>query len=428
MCATKQLERGRGSVTPAKDKDGRTIRNVWRYRYSYTDKTTGARKRENGTIHGTKAQAWAEIEKLQDARGDGVRLDARKMVFQDFAQAWQKRREESGELANRTLAEGRQVVGYLCRYFGAMELGEITPETIENFFIWLRKDKAKSDGSTVKPRTVAKYHIYLKQIMQTAENWDYISKNPCNRIRPPKPQDVQRRALSLQDARRLLETLDKCEQDARGRYTAKEYRVAQLESTPTRTRSAGLRELSHIMAVRIGLATGMRLGEVFGLDWGAVDFGAPMLKVRQSLENSGNLKEPKTTAGRRNVYIDEKTAAHLKAWGALLAIELRKLGRIGAGGLSKETPVIVSDTGRRADLCNFETWWGAWRTEHGFEGLKFHELRHTQATHLLANGTDIKTVQTRLGHSDPALTLRWYAHAMEENDSSAAALVGELFA
>lgn len=427
MCATKQLERGRGSVTPAKDKGGRVIRNVWRYRYSYTDRATGSRVWENGTVHGTKAQAFAEIERLQQARRAGVNLDARETSFAEFARAWQRRRAESGELARRTIGEGEQIVSYLCDYFGGFALGEVTPESIETFLAHLRKDKARPDGSTVKPRTVAKYFLYLKQIMQNAENWDYIAKNPCTRIKPPKPQDVQRRALSLKDARRLLDALDTCERNSLERYTEKETRVSRLERTATRTRSAGLRELSNIMAVRIGLATGMRLGEVFGLDWGAVDLDAPMLKVRQSLENSGHLKEPKTTAGRRNVYLDAKTAAHLKTWAAFLAIELRKLGKADKCGLKKDTPVIVSDTGERGDLCNFETWWHAWRTNNGFEGLKFHELRHTQATHLLANGTDIKTVQARLGHSDPALTLRWYAHAMEENDSSAAALVGRLF-
>ena len=60
--------------------------------------------------------------------------------------------------------------------------------------------------------------------------------------------------------------------------------------------------------------------------------------------------------------------------------------------------------------------------------MKYHELRHTQATQLLANGVDVKTVQSRLGHSDASLTLNQYAHAIPDNDEKAAQLVGELFA
>ena len=59
--------------------------------------------------------------------------------------------------------------------------------------------------------------------------------------------------------------------------------------------------------------------------------------------------------------------------------------------------------------------------------MKFHELRHTQATQLLANGVDVKTVQARMGHSNAAITLNWYAHAVEENDRKAAQVIGDLF-
>lgn len=54
-------------------------------------------------------------------------------------------------------------------------------------------------------------------------------------------------------------------------------------------------------------------------------------------------------------------------------------------------------------------------------------MRHTQATQLLANGVDLKTVQDRMGHANGAITLNWYAHAIPENDQKAAQLVGDLF-
>ncbi|WP_417118871.1 tyrosine-type recombinase/integrase [Olsenella phocaeensis] len=59
--------------------------------------------------------------------------------------------------------------------------------------------------------------------------------------------------------------------------------------------------------------------------------------------------------------------------------------------------------------------------------MKFHELRHTQATQLLSNGVDVKTVQTRLGHASPSITLGWYAHAIPQNDQAAAQMLGNLF-
>ena len=61
-----------------------------------------------------------------------------------------------------------------------------------------------------------------------------------------------------------------------------------------------------------------------------------------------------------------------------------------------------------------------------YEGLNFHELRHTQATLLIGSGADIKTVQTRLGHSSAQLTMNIYAHAIEANDRDAADAIGDI--
>lgn len=91
------------------------------------------------------------------------------------------------------------------------------------------------------------------------------------------------------------------------------------------------------------------------------------------------------------------------------------------------TPVCCSDVGSFYRVDNFTHWWSDWRDKNGFGGLKFHELRHTQATMLLANGVDAKTVQTRLGHANPSITLSWYAHAIPEKDREAAEMVGALF-
>ena len=115
--------------------------------------------------------------------------------------------------------------------------------------------------------------------------------------------------------------------------------------------------------------------------------------------------------------------AHLKMWKDVQKSELIKLGI----KQNDETPVCCNEKGGFMNLSNFERWWREFRTNAGFEGLRFHELRHTQATQLLANGVDLKTAQDRMGHANGAITLNWYAHAVPENDEKAAQLVGEIF-
>src|SRR5262249_14291849 len=66
------------------------------------------------------------------------------------------------------------------------------------------------------------------------------------------------------------------------------------------------------------------------------------------------------------------------------------------------------------------------RDELGLTGVRLHDLRHFNATNLLANGTDVRTVSGRLGHADASTTLNIYAHFMQRADREAAALVGGL--
>ena len=146
------------------------------------------------------------------------------------------------------------------------------------------------------------------------------------------------------------------------------------------------------------------------------------IRVCQSATIAGKIKTPKTQAGIRTLAIDAVTAQHLSYWKARQAAELAKIG-VTANG---ETPVCSSDVGTMIRVDNFEHWWAGWRKKHGFMGLKYHELRHTQATMLLSNGVDIKTVQTRLGHANPTITLSWYAHAIPENDHDAAQMLGNI--
>lgn len=185
------------------------------------------------------------------------------------------------------------------------------------------------------------------------------------------------------------------------------------------------RDLHHIgnnTAVRIGLSTGMCRGEFFALSWEKVDLERRTICVYQSITYQRQIKTPKTQAGIRILAIDAMTVSHHAMWKERQAVELARIGVKQTG----KTPVCRSDTGSWYRIDTFGNWWRAWRKEHGFDGLKFHKLRHTQATQLLANGVDVKTVQARLGHAGASIALGWYAHAIPEKDHEAADLLGAI--
>lgn len=428
--ATRRARRGRGSVWPAKDSAGRIVRNVWRVRYTWTDADGGEHK-ENRTAYGTKSDAWAAVADMEAAHALGVTGDGRRVTFADFAADWQEAREQSGELSAAACAESRRIASRFSEYIGKTPVADITPAMIDGMMRKIREDRRRPDGSTLSNNTLRKYHVYLSQIMRKACDYDLIARNPCDRVKKPRAQEVHRRALSAADARRLsAEVADELERAAR-EYDAKERRMRRLGKDGPRARLYGVGELANLIAVQIGLATGARLGEVLGMTWAAVDLEGRTIRIdkaRKKAHGGGwETAAPKTAAGRRIVHIDAGTAARLAWWKTLQARMLRDLGALGSRQRTPpETPVVCNGAGTWSDQDNFSRWWRDWRDAHGFRSLKFHELRHTQATQLLANGTDIETVRARLGHANAAITMSFYVHPVSDKDGEAADMLGEL--
>ena len=117
-----------------------------------------------------------------------------------------------------------------------------------------------------------------------------------------------------------------------------------------------------------------------------------------------------------------KTIRHLAKWKREQADILSRIS-VEQGDL---TPVCCNGFGNLYDYNMFWRQFKEFKEEAGFPDLVLHELRHTQASLLLGNGVDVKTVQKRLGHARASITLDTYAHAIPENDKKAAELVGDL--
>lgn len=155
----------------------------------------------------------------------------------------------------------------------------------------------------------------------------------------------------------------------------------------------------------VALYTGLRQGELLGLEWGDVDLAARTLTVRRTLiEIKGKVVgtgEPKTESGRRTVSLPGPAVE------ALVAI--RELGGL-VFKTSNGTHLLKSNVTRSFKrACQ----------KAGVPKIRFHDLRHCHATLLLAAGENVKVVSKRLGHSSVQVTLDVYAHVMAESDRDA---------
>lgn len=415
----------------------------WLIRVCYTDDSSGVKEtcRPSQTVRGTKQEAralltaWIAELNLTDAEKAAIRKreeeEARaRMTFGKYADKWQKTRTATESVRQGTLKRDAQTIRQLKRYIGETAFCDLDVAAVKEAYSQMREDGVTQNG-------IHRNNLKLRQVLQAAFDDGLIASNPCDKksvkeAAKQPPVKNARKSLSVQEAARLSELLDGIgDADARA------------------------------MGVRLGLNTGMRLGEVLGLTWGCVDFEKSRIHVVQQYSH-GKIGAPKTKSSIRYIQIDASTLEHLRKWK-----KAQRAYLVNVWSKQKdETPVVTDEKGGYYDEHNYGHWFhsfcvlhsfGRWTDDSGnpiaptrhnpdgtrvdgngkdssgkpysrvnkkprkhYSGLKFHELRHTHFTLTVADGTDIKTVQARGGWASPIIPLSVYAHALPENDQKAA--------
>ncbi len=363
-----------------------------RYQVCYRD---GRRQRSAG-IFPTKRRALAEKRALD--RGDRDQpqpvadLDPEKAqtLFGEYVTtkwwpAW-KDQHPSSEYGTRKKVEKR-----ILPTFGDIPLGDLDASTIG---AW----KAAMVAEELAARTVNTYLSLLGTILNAAVDDDYLARSPLLRKsgvgRPAaiRNQPVRRREVWLTRSQldRLVEAIDE-------RYRA---------------------------LVLVAALTGMRWGELAVLRWDEPRFSAPLhdgavggpgrLRIARALSDPrrsgrGVEKGPKTEAGIRTIALDQETIDALLAHrelvdgGAFARIFTSPGGSRGAGGTlsSNNFARVWKRALRDAELAHL------WPE---YDGLRFHDLRHTHATWLIAQRVPMIAVAGRLGHANAVVTMMVYAH------------------
>lgn len=434
MARKKQKEvYGSGSVTPEK-RNGEIVRDSWRVCVSlgveeYTDDEGNQRKRRRKvqkTVHGTLADARKVCKSLVE-QYEHIDLESARDDFSSVASAWLDMARTANLCGKDQLRQYERHFGYMGKYLSGRPIIEVKKADVEKAFASVKKEHGLSNTS------MHALYQQTKRLFEYAVDSDVILRNPCRAIAAPKIDKVKsRRSLTADEAARLRACLDRDELAAYEDFESKEQRQTSHGNTFGRSSLRGLAHQSGLIAVRIMLATGCRRGESLGLTWECVDFETSQITIRQTLNQRGELKEPKTGAGVRSLFIDSDTMAHLRKWKSFQKKALHLVMVEDAEGKKRpveqtpKTPVCCSEVGGWYDPTNVYRWWSDYRASVDFPDLKMHELRHTSATLLLGNGIDVKTVQHRLGHASSALTLDQYAHAIPANDKAAADLMGAI--
>jgi len=183
----------------------------------------------------------------------------------------------------------------------------------------------------------------------------------------------------------------------------------------------------------VALATGMRKGELQALRWQDIDLNAGIAHVTRTLKITPEWRRfgrAKTKYSRRTIALPTVAREALEAH---LMRQREERALLGDGWQDHDL-VYCNENGERLPTSRLDAvgWYGRLLKRAGRPPIRFHDLRHTAATLLLARGVNVKVVSELLGHSSVAATLSLYGHVLPHMQREAAvamdqALRGALF-
>ena len=179
--------------------------------------------------------------------------------------------------------------------------------------------------------------------------------------------------------------------------------------------------------VLLAVLCGLRRGEIAALRWRNVDLTVSQLAVVESAEQTKagiRYKAPKS-GHSRTVALPATAVAELKAHRIAQAQELLKVGK----RLSEDGFIVAQPDGSPLRPHSLGQMWTRFLADHpALPRIRYHDLRHTHARHMLKAGVHPKIASERLGHSKIGITLDLYSHVLPNMQADAAAIVDEALA
>jgi integrase len=366
------------------------------------DPASGKRRqvRKSGFRNSDEAEA-ALAKFLTEVDTGQVAHDAKQTVEQ-YLRSWLEAKRDSGTRPTTMRSYTQHVDGYLVPHLGRLRLGDLRAQHIEKML----RDIAKPiDGKALSPATVRRVHATLRSALTSAKRKHLVAFNAAENLelpRAPRPQ-------------------------------VRPWEPAELGVFLDHAATDRLGPLYEVMAM-----TGLRRGEACGLRWDDIDFERRRITVRQQIVDGVKGVEcpyckkthartafgaPKTASGENRVVdLDEATSGALLAQQMIVATEREQWGdAYNDHGLvfpredgTPLSPQYISDTFKRL------------AANAGLRPIRLHDLRHGQASLMLAAGVPLAVVSKRLGHSTIGITADTYSHLLEGVGAQAAAAAAAL--
>ncbi|MCL2046126.1 MAG: site-specific integrase [Oscillospiraceae bacterium] len=369
-----------GSGTIRQRSDGR-----WEARVT-THYDSGTGKQMRRSVYGdTQADVRQKLTALTKDVDDGTYIEPSKLTVEQWLDIWVA--TYLGAIKPNTADKYASICKtHLKPSLGSSPLKSLSAHTIQSLYNELQKGDGIKKG--LSPKTVKNIHGVLHKSFQQAVKLDYIRVNPCAAVELPR---IVRKEIAPLNEDQMAAFLDAIQ----GHRWEMLYTVA--------------------------LFTGLRQGELLGLDWQSVDFERGTIHVSKQLQRNRSTGIYELVATKNN-----KGRIITPAPSILQILKDQRRNQLQwkfrAGEAWNDTQLVFTDElGNHLSAQTVYLHCKKIAAGIGLPNFRFHDLRHSYAVAALSSGDDIKTLQETLGHHTISFTLDTYAHVTEKMKKESAA-------
>ena len=371
-------KRGQNEGSIYQRNDGRWVAMI---NLGYED---GKRKRKS--FYGdTRREVQRQLTKALRDQQQGLPVAPERQTVQAFLERW-LRDVVQPNLRPATYTSYEVLVRvHIVPVLGKVQLAELAPQQVQDLMTQMR-----TKGSS--ERTIQYMRAVLRRALGQALKWGVVARNVAALTDPPRVRRTEVKPWTLEQAKTFLAAI----------------KGDRLEA---------------LYALELSL--GLRRGEVLGLAWDDIDLEKRTLSVRRTLQRIGGqlqLGEPKTETSARTLTIPRELVPVLKAH-RVRQVEMR----LKAGAAWQETGMVfTTQVGTMLEPRNANRSFAQAVAKAGLPSIRFHDLRHTAISQLIAHGTPVTTAQKIAGHSRLSTTADIYTHVMQAQFDEAADRMGAL--
>ena len=336
----------------------------------------GKRNRFYKTIHGSKKDAEKAMRNMISELENKTFTKESKLTVKEFMLQWLDLYVKN-QLSPTTVQHYiDQTEKYIIPKFGHVYLQQLKNIDIQKWVFDLQKGSPLT-GKPLAPKTIKNIMLNLSAAMKKAVMLDLISKNPCDNITMPKLERFEPDVYSMEEVDKMLDCA---------------------------------KNTDLYLPLMIEICIGLRRGELLALKWHHIDFENGYLTVEENLvtvDNKRITKAPKTKSGRRSIQIPSTLLDLLH--------DTKKNRHAGDNDY-----VICQKDGNPYKSDSFSLKFRRFLKANDLKHIRFHDLRHINATIMLSLGISPKVAQERLGHSSYQITMDIYSHVLKKVEKEAA--------